>query len=210
MNRPRIVRWLRIAWSVAWGILCVLLIVFWVRSYYFVDNFSFPITDVRFFEIESLRGEVSVFTAEYVTGYYSPKYGRENPWDLRSHEVEWYHRKAQTNPEFRGAFGFGINWSPPLYLVAASHWWCVLIASGVAAVPWIRWRFSYVGACQVWMGFYIFVCRGLGRFIHSAWSLLLRRAERTIRRFYSLGSDLEGASKGAFSYSSSGGLASGP
>jgi hypothetical protein len=33
MDRPRLIRALRIAWSVWWGILCVLLIVLWVRSY---------------------------------------------------------------------------------------------------------------------------------------------------------------------------------
>ena len=33
MNRPRLIRGLRIAWSVWWGIVCVLLIVLWVRSY---------------------------------------------------------------------------------------------------------------------------------------------------------------------------------
>ena len=33
MNRPRLIRGLRIAWSVWWGILCVLLVVLWVRSY---------------------------------------------------------------------------------------------------------------------------------------------------------------------------------
>src|SRR5262245_61885524 len=33
MERTKLVRGLRIAWSVWWGILCVLLIVLWVRSY---------------------------------------------------------------------------------------------------------------------------------------------------------------------------------
>ena len=31
-------RKLRIAWSVVWGIACVLLIVLWVRSYWSVDD----------------------------------------------------------------------------------------------------------------------------------------------------------------------------
>jgi hypothetical protein len=38
MNRPRLIRGLRIAWSVWWGILCVLLVVLWVRSYSMIDN----------------------------------------------------------------------------------------------------------------------------------------------------------------------------
>ena len=37
MNRPRLIRGLRIAWSVWWGILCVLLIVLWMNSYRNID-----------------------------------------------------------------------------------------------------------------------------------------------------------------------------
>jgi hypothetical protein len=33
MDRPRLIRGLRIAWNVWWGIVCVLLVVLWVRSY---------------------------------------------------------------------------------------------------------------------------------------------------------------------------------
>src|SRR5262245_40774927 len=40
MDRPRLIRGLRIAWSVWWGILCVLLVVLWVRSYWWRDEFG--------------------------------------------------------------------------------------------------------------------------------------------------------------------------
>src|SRR5262245_34023427 len=33
MIRPRLIRGLRIAWSAWWGVLCVLLLVLWVRSF---------------------------------------------------------------------------------------------------------------------------------------------------------------------------------
>jgi hypothetical protein len=38
MDRPRLFRGLRIAVSVVFGILCVLLIVLWVRSYHHIDT----------------------------------------------------------------------------------------------------------------------------------------------------------------------------
>src|SRR5262245_46484708 len=38
MNRQRLFRTLRIAWSVAFGILCLLLIVLWVRSYWWLNQ----------------------------------------------------------------------------------------------------------------------------------------------------------------------------
>src|SRR5262245_45981544 len=37
MERTKVIRSLRIAWSVWWGILGVLLVVLWVRSYWFSD-----------------------------------------------------------------------------------------------------------------------------------------------------------------------------
>jgi hypothetical protein len=33
MNRPRLVRWLRIAWSVFWGTACVLVFLLWGKSF---------------------------------------------------------------------------------------------------------------------------------------------------------------------------------
>jgi hypothetical protein len=44
MDRPRLIRGLRIAWRVAWGILCVLLVVLWVRSYWWEDLLHLRIT----------------------------------------------------------------------------------------------------------------------------------------------------------------------
>src|SRR5215470_10879815 len=50
MNRPRLIRGLRIAWNIWWGILCVLLIWLWVRSYsytYYADGCCTPTLDYR-------------------------------------------------------------------------------------------------------------------------------------------------------------------
>src|SRR5262249_19882304 len=40
MNRPRLIRNLRIAWSAWWGMLCVLLIVLWVRSHSVIEGIA--------------------------------------------------------------------------------------------------------------------------------------------------------------------------
>ena len=60
--------------------------------------------------------------------------------------------------------------------ILAIPWWLVCCSGLIAAFYCLGKpkRFSYVGACQVWMGLYIFLSRGLSRFVHSAWSLLLR------------------------------------
>jgi hypothetical protein len=51
MHRPRLIRGLRIAWSVVWGLLCVLLIVLWVRSYWRMDIVAIPSPSERFMAV---------------------------------------------------------------------------------------------------------------------------------------------------------------
>src|SRR6476660_5357855 len=43
-RQPLRFRTLRIAWSVFWGLACVLLIVLWVRSYWWTEIFELPLT----------------------------------------------------------------------------------------------------------------------------------------------------------------------
>jgi hypothetical protein len=45
MDRPRLIRSLRIAVSAVCGILCLLLIVLWVRSYWWLDIISGPVAN---------------------------------------------------------------------------------------------------------------------------------------------------------------------
>jgi hypothetical protein len=58
MDRPRLTRGLRIAWSAWWGILCVLLVVLWVRSYSWKDLLSGHVGN-RWFVIESAEGRLA-------------------------------------------------------------------------------------------------------------------------------------------------------
>src|SRR5690348_8525325 len=51
-------RKLRIAWSVVWGLAAVLLIVFWVRSYWHVDVLQKPSAS-RLFIISSSKGRLA-------------------------------------------------------------------------------------------------------------------------------------------------------
>jgi hypothetical protein len=57
-------------------------------------------------------------------------------------------------------------------------WMLVIGAIAVAATPWIRWRFSYVGACQVMMGFYMFAFRWVSRIARFAQSYITRSEAR--------------------------------
>lgn len=53
-------RRLRIAWSVFWGIACVLLIALWVRSYVYCDDLRGPISKSKFMLVASLAGGIQV------------------------------------------------------------------------------------------------------------------------------------------------------
>lgn len=49
-------RKLRFAWSVVWGVVAVLLIVLWVRSYFWADSLRGPLTRQSDFVVGSIRG----------------------------------------------------------------------------------------------------------------------------------------------------------
>src|SRR5437868_3446581 len=65
-------RKLRIAWSVVWGLVCVLLIAWWISSYYRTNN-QYPAEQHCWghfpcgpnFDIFSFRGRVSMFIGDY-------------------------------------------------------------------------------------------------------------------------------------------------
>jgi hypothetical protein len=102
-------RKLRIAWSVGWGVVGLLLTVCWIRSQYYVDSISFPITDGRMLGLESNRNEVCMYSNNFTPGYYGAAWGREYPWDMRSDDVKWYNSPARTADEFVGVLGLGVN-----------------------------------------------------------------------------------------------------
>jgi hypothetical protein len=53
-------RKLRIAWSVGWGLACVLLIVLWVRSYSWEDALVYSNAKQHTFSCDSARGLLKV------------------------------------------------------------------------------------------------------------------------------------------------------
>src|SRR5262245_33628800 len=58
MERTKLVRGLRIAWSVWCGILCVLLVLLWVRSYWWSNALVIHAFGGRLLEVSSDSGRV--------------------------------------------------------------------------------------------------------------------------------------------------------
>jgi hypothetical protein len=124
-------RKLRIAWSVFWGLACVLLIVLWVRSYYRYDMLS-RLTP-RFLQttIYSRDGTVAFSQMDLRQISQNQPHG----WSLSSDGAFTSNRKGWYFwAHVRGAWELGIP-----------HWLIVSMIALSASVPWLPWwssRFS--------------------------------------------------------------------
>jgi hypothetical protein len=121
-------RKLRIASSMFWGLICVLLIVLWVRSYWWSDVVQVitPTCDAR---TDSANGGTTIsifFDSEREAAY---------EWKQNSYR----HNAAMRPPNATWKFDIyithrGLDASLP-------HWFYLLLTSLIAAAAWVR-RFS--------------------------------------------------------------------
>ena len=129
-------RKLRIAWSVAWGIGCLLLIALWVRSYHNPDVgpfFSHTWRDVAW---GSQPGLVAFYTPAMPTdAYYRALLGLDvtgaSPPIPRSRQFQ--------------LLGIHLIWSSwSNWRLWVPFWFLTLLPGALAGAPWIKWfrRFS--------------------------------------------------------------------
>src|SRR4029079_2851520 len=122
---------LRIAWSVLCGILCLLLIALWVRSYWWWDG-------VSHFSGQSMPTTLSIHDGVFT--YYTPDEFKGTPtpfsWSRRSEytglsdDTRWSSFWARVFP--------GFHWQHPFW-VQMPIWFFVLVSPALAAAPWFRW-----------------------------------------------------------------------
>ena len=121
-------RTLRIAFSAVCGIICVLLIVLWVRSYSVTDVVYgwFPLPG--YLQLNLSSGQVKLIANGE----------RQKP--------EWHYESQESYPlrqtwifklDMSSRFGWWLDITVP-------HWFTVLLTAALSAAPWIRWskRFS--------------------------------------------------------------------
>ncbi len=128
MNRPRLIRWLRVAVSAVCVVVCALLIALWVRSYQtngviIGDHWNFVDSFRGFVNINSGRGSLLADRTRFDPSF--------NGWN--------------THDPLSSAFlGFGIYTDRQSLSVMTPHWLPVLLFAAFAYVPWFPWstRFS--------------------------------------------------------------------
>jgi hypothetical protein len=148
-------RKLRIAWSVAWAIACVLLIVLWVRSYLLFDQFIRRRATTDYVAFTSFQGRFVIGMSNdpelqwVFKQRWSRRAFRTSDWDAAlSGPVAFF--PATTNPQVSKL----IHWprydsrpflGPGNYTEFVLPYWLISLSVGaIATLPWLRWpqRFS--------------------------------------------------------------------
>jgi hypothetical protein len=131
-------RKMRIAWSVAWGVVAVLLCVLWVRSYWRLDRWGANRGNC-FVHCHIFRGEFRYLRA-------SGGGSSVGSWHAFNKPVSGYylHKNENRQEQEHRALGFGGNVFGNGWEVAVPMWFPFLIATTFGGAIWIPWsrRFS--------------------------------------------------------------------
>jgi hypothetical protein len=123
-------RKLRIAWSVAWGTCCLLLVAFWIRSFSYWDDCWLKLTNAEYAAI-SCEGRMVVW---FENGYLKQRFElkidpaavHRSPGKYERHA--WIHLYVSPS---------GNTW-----FFTTAHCVCVMLTATFAAVSWFPRRFS--------------------------------------------------------------------
>ena len=134
MDRTRILRSLRITFSVLCLIVCGLLTLLWVRSYLRCDFAHCSLGYPRMLALDSMRGTVSIAGFRPVLSRTGVKL---SGWGVESHSIDGI---IQTKPIPSWTYAFDQYGGYVLF----PHWFATLVAGTLAAILGIRrpYRFS--------------------------------------------------------------------
>ena len=124
-------RKLRIAWSVGWGIVAVLLVVLWARSYRWVEQLMVPISNNGAIGLGAMPGNAVIVINQ--------KWGRP-PWTKLSNPAdEWLALGGYSHSRIWGFFEIKAT------AVVIPFWCSLVVVATIASIVWVRqlrWRFS--------------------------------------------------------------------
>ena len=136
MNRPRIARALRITWTAFWGVAAVLLVALWVRSYWWGEVCTKPVSATRTLVLGSYDGWVTVRVTNgnpYGKQFWIKRHSRAEIEKIEAVDRQMGGQVVPSNYKF-GFTGDGALRTP--YLLP------FLFAVLVATAPWLRRSFS--------------------------------------------------------------------
>jgi hypothetical protein len=134
-SRPKawiaaMLKYLRIAVTALSLTACMLLVALWMQSYTW--------TDLVFGSKANSPIEVAAWSQQGQLGFTSTTYVSEIP-----HINEFGVRSETDFILPRGKFlGFGYYYQKTHVFLMAPYWFAILTTIGLAAAPWIKWRFS--------------------------------------------------------------------
>jgi hypothetical protein len=137
-----LVRYLRIVWSAFFGILCLLLIWLWVRSFTFGDVLYTPVSHTRLSVFGSGRGGISFSPyVPCVEDYLGVRY-----YELRTEAIdEQVKERWNKLPWSARVLRIGVLRNGAITSILLPHFLFVAMTILAAAAPWIpnwKWRFS--------------------------------------------------------------------
>jgi hypothetical protein len=138
MNRPRLIRGLKITWTVFCGIACLLLIVLWVRSYWRVDTVRLNATANRVLQVSVAPGRLLVVSADRSPGWLPDHVSAD---DFRDMVLSQHFATESLRP---------LSYDECLEMkFPGNHtfpFWTIVFATSILAItPWLPWwshRFS--------------------------------------------------------------------
>ena len=133
--KPRRFRKLRIAWSVWWGGVAVLLVALWVRSYWWVEAFAVPVTSKHYVGAASQPGCIG-FAIHPMGNLSSTQIKRFQRFPTERWLEDVRQERLPDISRVWGTFDFR------QYSFIAPDWFFLVVLTALAALPWVRWRFS--------------------------------------------------------------------
>ncbi len=142
-------RKLRIAWSVAWGIVAVLLVALWVRSYLYWQRIVVGIGGTRAIEASHVLGQVKLvgFSEQHIVPLLQP--ANSPIWPQISEPIDTWRKQDRRRSDNglptdfpASPTGLGGELTSSRVVVFTPYWFLIAVDGALIAAPWLRFRFS--------------------------------------------------------------------
>jgi hypothetical protein len=150
-------RKLRIAWSVIWGILGLLVVALWVRSYFFVHCLSFM--------ENNFSGNIASDLGDLSGNLYIGKVGGASRWELWGYGVS---ERVLAKAGERSWVWQRFEWqmAPEGFSFRVPHWILVGLSAAIATIPWLG-QSPYQFSLRTLLMAMTVVAVGLGAIVYS-------------------------------------------